>query len=79
MDWHRGGCPGSLAASPVSPKPSTVNHNTTPRSRYARRWFPGGIQVSPHEAVTLTALKSAKITIYALSVPYFKRSEPSER
>ena len=34
-------CPGSLAPSPVSLKPSTVNHTTTRRSKYARRWFPG--------------------------------------
>jgi len=40
-DWLWGGCPGSLAASPVSLKPSTVNHTITRRSRYARRWFPG--------------------------------------
>jgi len=45
-----------VAASPVSPKPSTVNHTTTRRSKYARRWFPAVIQVAPQEAVTLTAL-----------------------
>ena len=55
-DWLWGGCPGSLAASPVSPKPSTVNHTLTRRSKYARRWFPGVIQVAPQEAVTLTPL-----------------------
>jgi len=55
-DWLWGGYPGSLAASPVSPKPSTVNHTTTRRSKYARRWFPGVIQVAPQEAVTLTPL-----------------------
>ena len=38
---------------PVRPKPSPVNHTTTRRSKYARRWFPGVIQVAPQEAVTL--------------------------
>jgi len=55
-DWLWGGCPGSLAASLVSSKPSTVNYTTTWRSKYARRWFPGVIQVAPQEAVTLTPL-----------------------
>jgi len=55
-DWLCGGCPGTLAASPVSPKRSTVNHTTTRRSKYARSWFPGVIQVAPQEAVTLTPL-----------------------
>ena len=55
-DWLWGSCPGSPAASPVSPKPSTINHTTPRRSKYARRWFPGVIQVAPQEAVTLTPL-----------------------
>jgi len=53
-DWHWGGCPGSLTASPVTPKPSTINYTTTPRSRCARRWFPGVILVAPEDEVTLT-------------------------
>jgi len=55
-DWLWGGCPQSLTASTVSPKPSTVNHTTTPSSKYSYRWFPGVIQVAPLEAVTLTPL-----------------------
>jgi len=53
-DWLWGGCPGSLAASSVSPNACTVNHTTTRRSKDARRMFPGVIQVAPQEAVTLT-------------------------
>ena len=39
-----------------SPKPTTVNHTTTQRCKYAHRWFSGVIQVAPLEAVTLTPL-----------------------
>ena len=43
LGWHWGGCPGSFTASQVSsePKPSTVNHTTIHRSKYAA----GGSQV----------------------------------
>jgi len=40
----------------TSPRPATGDHTTTRRSKYARRWFPGIIQVAPQEAVTLTPL-----------------------
>ena len=50
-DRHWGSCPGSLAASPVSPNPSTVNHTTTWMSKYTRRAFPGVIMVAPQEAL----------------------------
>jgi len=68
-DWLWGGCPGSLAASPVSHKPSTVNHTTTQRSKYACRWFPGVIQVAPQEAVTLTPLISPANSFWSVGRP----------
>jgi len=56
-DWHKGSCPGSLAISLVCPKPSTVDHTITMRSKYARRWFPlAGVIQEPQDMGSLTPL-----------------------
>jgi len=74
-----GGCPESLAASPVSPKPSTFNHTTTRRPKYARRWFPGVIQVASREPVTLIPILYPAISFWSVGRPqsiWYCRSVP---